>query len=922
MCVVYSSFGQAPTYLDTLNQVFLNTSVSADSLAALFRLKHKSIPDSIKIEALNMLKRKEAEMSASSLINITKIRLSLMPNSKVESIWEDVIEQLESRQNSDTVSLAYALNSLGEFYAKQGNKPKSIDLFLQVIKLFPSNSLEQELGFSNNNLGILFQRQNDPAAAVPFFNRAQQIFSHHLGKDNLYIAVILSNIGMAEGELGRMDKKLASLLASYDIRIKHVDECDKFMHDIHSNLAQTYRQMKDYDQAEYHLNEVLRCAKIHFEKQPERLIHAYNEMASLQASSKKYDDAFLFNYYESAIQHCETLPQAYHSKIRNLYNNYAVRLNHNKKFTKSIVFAQKAIQTKYKLEHQLTHVNIPYTSVVRDFSLKDLTMLTNMGNSLYYEYVSTGDMTYLMDAKELFRVSDSLVQELKPKILRKDSRQRIKSGTYRHYVFHSLVNLALYKQTSDQEYIDEQFKLIEKSKSWDLLEQFSFSDRALQLKDSKLTKEIHQLKTKIGIEHQKNDSLSKVLSIRMKTLQQEHPQYYEQLYNNEVINVAQLQERCARLNENWLSFFKFSKTSSGTIFISKDTVLLIANTSMVDDIQLHKSALLEAIHTKKWSFVEPARKLYEILLDPIDDHIRSNHIVISGTTNYLNIPFAVLLTNSYPVNNNDTPHQDIPFLIKEHDISYMHSATLGEQTSMLNGDMQSAMFFAPIYSNASQALKYNIIESTNGSEYLDGNLRVGQEVSEEALLQSLSEQDLIHYAGHVVSSSTADSIYLLLSDAQDSLFLYEIMKAKATAKLVVLSGCESGLGQQQYEAFIGASYGFAFAGCPNSLSTLWMTEDESSSTILSDFYNEISQGIPSIKSINTAQRLFVKKAPQPSKHPFYWAPMVYYGNNTRFIGSKKFAKKKFFLFSGIGLGLLILFGYWIITKSKYRTNKV
>jgi len=77
----------------------------------------------------------------------------------------------------------------------------------------------------------------------------------------------------------------------------------------------------------------------------------------------------------------------------------------------------------------------------------------------------------------------------------------------------------------------------------------------------------------------------------------------------------------------------------------------------------------------------------------------------------------------------------------------------------------------------------------------------------------------------------------------------------AAADLVVLSACQSGVGQvQPGEGMIGLRRSFLLAGARTVVSSLWPVEDQATSDLMGDFYRNLwEQGLPKHEALNAAR---------------------------------------------------------------------
>jgi CHAT domain-containing protein/tetratricopeptide (TPR) repeat protein len=98
-------------------------------------------------------------------------------------------------------------------------------------------------------------------------------------------------------------------------------------------------------------------------------------------------------------------------------------------------------------------------------------------------------------------------------------------------------------------------------------------------------------------------------------------------------------------------------------------------------------------------------------------------------------------------------------------------------------------------------------------------------------------------------------------------------------QLVVLSACETGLGQQRNgEGVFGLQRALTVAGARGSLLSLWKVPDAATETFMTRFYAHLGQGIPPAKAVRLVQTEFRNKPRVDGwSDPFYWAGWQYSG---------------------------------------------
>jgi len=92
-------------------------------------------------------------------------------------------------------------------------------------------------------------------------------------------------------------------------------------------------------------------------------------------------------------------------------------------------------------------------------------------------------------------------------------------------------------------------------------------------------------------------------------------------------------------------------------------------------------------------------------------------------------------------------------------------------------------------------------------------------------------------------------------------------------ELLVLSACQTALREESDGREIaGIAYLFERAGAKAVMASLWNAEDETTSEIMTQFYQNFNQGMSKGEALRQA------KLQQIDRHPFYWSPFILIGN--------------------------------------------
>src|SRR5579871_5773962 len=148
-----------------------------------------------------------------------------------------------------------------------------------------------------------------------------------------------------------------------------------------------------------------------------------------------------------------------------------------------------------------------------------------------------------------------------------------------------------------------------------------------------------------------------------------------------------------------------------------------------------------------------------------------------------------------------------------------------------------------------------------------------------AMSPELSQYRIVHFATHgLVDNKHPELSGLVLSlvdrhgrPKDGFLDLQDIYNMKLPVDLVVLSACDTGLGEElSGEGLIGLTRGFMYAGASRVMASLWSVSDKATAELMSRFYKAMEQdGLRPPAALRRAQEEMQR---QPRwRSSFYWA---------------------------------------------------
>ncbi len=160
---------------------------------------------------------------------------------------------------------------------------------------------------------------------------------------------------------------------------------------------------------------------------------------------------------------------------------------------------------------------------------------------------------------------------------------------------------------------------------------------------------------------------------------------------------------------------------------------------------------------------------------------------------------------------------------------------------------------------------------------------LGFDATKQAVIDGhVGSFQILHFATHALIDERFPDLSGLVLARRDAagrsidgdLHLHEIYGLRLDAELVVLSGCQTALGQRvRGDGLVSLTRGFLYAGASQLLVSLWSVDDQATAELMAEFYRGLlERGEHSALALRSAQ--LKMRASERWNAPYYWAGFV------------------------------------------------
>ncbi len=865
------------------------------------------------------------------------------------------------------VDLAGSYNNLGVIYFYLGDYEQALNAYNQVVTIQQAAPAESvtSLGRTYNNIGMIHTLNGDYSLALQYFEKALPMILEELGEDHPGVASPYNSIGVTYYYKKDFEQALHYQNEALKLKRKHFDETHPSMVLSYNNLGLIYGNMGDHALALDNFKKSLAIQKRTLGEIHANISMTFRFIGEVHFNAHQYDKAL--QAYENALSLREQIFGEKHPEVAESYNDVA-KINLLRGNTEAALEnSQKAVVANVIDFQDLSPDSTP---PLRNY-LKQNFLLTSLklkAQAFEKKFRTNNNIGYLKKSLSTFKQCDTLIGQISKDRLQYKDKLAFGNTSTKVYEMAVAVCIALYEIDRDRRFLDQAYHFTEKSKAGVLRQ--ALSDHAAKsfglVPDSLLAFE-KQLKVDRGYyqtkirSHKTKEQNSKPEEIKtwesklfdlnrsydsmVLSLEKNYPEYHQLKYKNDIVDISAITGLLDNQHEALIEYF----LSDSVLYVFTVTqndyhVATAPLTQNFDTLiqELRSSISVRGGSNKKAKtsdFATTAHRLYQQLFSPISSVLsdKIHKITIIPHGNLSLIPFELLLSNQS--SSKVTNYRELPYLLKDYQISYAYSGTLWSKKHQRKKQWEHQFAgYAPSYQTSllakSKALEtygnyrdeignlaHTNEEVHNAAAFFPGPTFTGEIATESLFKKEGGKHQILHLAMHaIVDEENPLQSKLIFTQNEDSLedgflYAYELFDMELGAELAVLSACNTGYGKlAKGEGVMSLGRAFAYAGCPSIVMSLWPAQDQATANIMAYFYEGLSAGYSKDKALREAKLKYLKNAEDLFAHPFYWAGFVMQGDVQPLVLSKTFG------YWWVLTGLLLVLGIIGIRQLKLKST--
>jgi CHAT domain-containing protein/Tfp pilus assembly protein PilF len=824
------------------------------------------------------------DLAAKALLNIGNVHESFGDTRAAVAAYERVLAL--SRQAGDRAQEALALNSVGHIHISLGQPLQALDELRKALELARSTGRRSYEGQILANLGALYRNVGMPHEALEHFAAAREI-ARELN-DGVWQTAVLNNLGMLLLELGALDEAREMFLQA--LPVGHETRYQAMTLVGLSSVAEALGETRE---AVTRLEEALRLQRAFGDRSGEaESLRAHGLLALDLGEPAKAEELL-----QDSLRTFEelSLPSGAAAARRGLARVYAARgqLDAARKAYEDARRQAEALgdvgsqaltlAEQGSLEHE--HGKLPAARERLEAALKLMESFRSevAGDRLRALHFSTVRETYE-------RYIDVLMQLHKadPKAGLSAKALEVAEQSRARGLLDVLARARVDTREGDPKLLDQELRLRQELNAKAALRLELADDEPSRARSAALGEEVDQLATEYRLVEARLTAGSSYESLRKPSVQVSEIQG---LLDGETVLMEYL------LAEPRSYLWVVSSTSLRAFELPGRKEIGQVARSLHE--RLKRPGDRDATSQRK-----DRERLSEMILGPALDAIAGRRLVIVADGALQYVPFAALLVRS--------PSQGmIVPLVVEHEIGFLPSAAVLKEIRRAGAERPHrptsiAVLADPAY-DITQSRPVRVGDLTSrgaGLERLSWTrqeaegirtvaqgrkvlMALGVDATRELVTSGRLEPfRALHFATHGILDSEHPELSVLALSQRDAkgqplnafLSLQDLYALRLQADLVVLSGCETGLGRElRGEGLVGLTHGFLHAGASQVVASLWPIRDRAAAELMQSFYRSmLRDGQSPTAALRSAQIEIWKQ--RTWRDPYFWAAFVAQGD--------------------------------------------
>jgi len=819
---------------------------------------------------------------------------------------KDMVEHILSSAVSSDLKITI-LAEEAQLQSDQYQLRFAINTYLEIIDLAQAIKDTNRLMVYYNNIGIAYFKMGDFGRSESALNKSLQ---YKLQFYNEYSPTLISNysnlalVNVWQDQHKEAEEYYHKLLkiVTDQYGLIHIRNATTFY-----NLGYSYYLRERYAEASEYFHKCLEIRRVKMQSNSLLIADAMNMIGSCANRQGEYLEAI--PWFEKALQIRLANGLDTDDVSRDLYTELSeafYKSGNLEGFKQSLTSAYSSI--KYD------QVNSPFdfSGMEVPLGLSDVLKLDIKVKMDQWDRINPAEGE---DIEHLLQIADSLTQFVRYRFDDIESRRKLISQLKWLHEFELQYNLIRSEDDSITQNISRNIhRILEKSKNVFLYENMAdanadeligmpvammekksiWSDSIVYYQNLLDDKSATEKKDRAAL-LQKLNSAKDSLDGWFSLVRNKYPSYYNALYGAEMVALQTVQKRL-NTGEFILNYFTGEQYSY---------VMLIGPS---EEVKVHKVGQSTSIKSQIVKFIDALTsrrsvaeieqlsiELYRSLL-PFAELESANRLII--------IPDGILGLLPFELLRN----KDGTRLFDRANVFYHFSSTMTYKSEVRPIRNPRILSMAPGFEHSNEArsfpsssnmnvfrdllvsLPHSLNEAEKVANIFSAKAWLAEQSTKDAFKEQAGAADIIHLATHgfVNHDRPGKSKLYFYSDNMDDgnaiMYANEIVNLKLKAALVVLSACNTGIGRvQSGEGIASLGRAFAYAGASHQVLSLWPVHDHTTSEIMTLFYSNLQKGMGKATALYEAKKSYLSQAPNVLKDPYYWAGLVYYGDDTPLI---------------------------------------